>query len=83
MGDEELSPERKSWSTAGHVGRWVGGCFDLVLVADPMHLRLIVETVGDRGAMRSPNPRFQRDGAIAPPLNRRVVDRMKSAERWT
>ncbi len=33
--------------------------------------------------VKSPNPRFQRDGAIAPPLNRRVVDRMKSAERWT
>src|SRR5207247_8197309 len=70
MGDEELSAERKSWSTAGHIGRLVGGCFDLVLVADPMHLRLIVETRRQGYLiMRSRNPRFQRAGAIAPPLS--------------
>ena len=44
MGGEGLSPERKSWSAAGHVGRLVGGCFGLVFVVGPMHLRLIVET---------------------------------------
>src|SRR5207247_127935 len=58
MDDEGLSPERKSWSAAGHVGRLVGGCFGLVFVVGPMHLRLIVETGRKQGflIMRSPNP---------------------------
>ena len=79
MGGEGLSPERKSWSAAGHVGRLVGDCFGLVFVVGPMHVRLIVETGRKQGSllMRSPNSHFQRL-RCAPPLNRYVVSERRS-----